>query len=220
MQILVAMPGDYRKGKVVHVFATIAVFRNVHLFAALLEIAGVGGLVEQFHLRSGVVHVVLALHVESSCLEGVGERASEHRAPCVSDVDRPCGIDADEFDLDAPAASEVGVAEFFALFDHLIHLGLEPFIIEGEIDEAGTRYPYVADDIRVGKGVHYRLAYCPGIHLHGTGELHGQAAREIAIFGFLRPFYREVAYFDCRELSGRLSGSKRRAYTIGYLSSD
>ena len=138
----------------------------------------------------------------------------------MSDVNRAGGIHADELHLDSLAASEVGVAESTVLFDDAVHLGPEPFFIQGEVDETRARDPYAAHDLRVGQGRDYGLSNRPGIHSHRAGELHGEAARKVAVLSLLRPLYGEVGDLSLRELAGCLGGVKRVSDDLGYVSSD
>ena len=86
------------------VLAAIAVLGDELVVAAeRLGVPDERRLVEQLHLRAGVVDVVLAADVEAGGGERLGECAAEHGAARVADVYGPGRVDAHKLDLDGTA---------------------------------------------------------------------------------------------------------------------
>ena len=134
-------------GDVEHVIAQITLVGNLRLSAAGLQVTDVDGLVEELHLSSGVVDVVLPLYVVAGRRQDIGERAAQHGPARVADMDRTRRVHTHKFDLDALIGPGAGVAIAFALFDHTVDLGRQPIVCQSEIDESGARQPDAANQV-------------------------------------------------------------------------
>ena len=103
-----------------------------------LQVAHSHRLTEDVHLRTVVVNVVLALHVEVGVLEHVAQRVADGGPATVAHVQRTGGVGRDELDLGAQAVAHVDLAPVVARLDD----GTEDLVVgsgvEVEVDEAGA----------------------------------------------------------------------------------
>ena len=153
-------------------------------------------LVEQLHLRAGVIDVVLAADLEAGGRERLGEGAAEHGAARVADVYGPGRVDAHELDLDRPPRPDVDVAELRAGRPYRLHLGLEPFPAQRDVDEAGRGRAGAPDRaVRLDVG---RDALRDGQRAHAQrlGETQRKARREVPVLRVLRTLDRGVGDVD------------------------
>ena len=97
------------------------------------------------HLAPDIVHVVLALHVESDRVEKVGEHRAVGGIASVAHVQRPGGVGRDELHLDSASRAPLRTSVRLALRRDLAHHALQGSGGKAEVDEAGSRDLDLAD---------------------------------------------------------------------------
>ena len=98
---------------------------------------GLDGRAKAFHLRAGVVVVVLARDVVPAEGEQAPDRVSVRAVPRVRDRDRPGRVRRHHLDLHALAPLGPAAAELLARVEDRAERADEPGVDEEEIDEAG-----------------------------------------------------------------------------------
>jgi hypothetical protein len=177
-------------GHVVHVIALISIGRKRHHHRLHLEVAQPGGQRQDVHLPAGVVHIVLALDVETRGREHVGQACAVGGAAPVPHVQRPGWIGRYEFDLHLLALSDTDPAVGVCLFEHLLHHGALDGGPQEQVDEAGAGNLCSIDNGRGRQRADKRLGDLARVALQRLGELQRQVAGEIAMLRRFRPLHR------------------------------
>ncbi len=121
-----------------HVVALIPVGREGDVLAAHLEIAHPHRDAEDVHLPAGVVHVVLARHIEAGRFEHVGKARPVGGATTVTDVQRPGRIGGHEFHLHLAVQAEGTASEGCSFRQHAAHHVLFRSRPQEDVDESRT----------------------------------------------------------------------------------
>ena len=193
-QVGVPVGGDDLAGDAGDVIALVAVFRHPGILPQGLLVARPDGAVEGFHLRAGVVDVVLPRDRVARRFQRVGQGAAQHSAAGMAHMDGAGRVDAHEFHHHPPAGAGGGVAESVAGGAHRFHLLLQPFLAEAEVDEPRRRGRY-GGDFRAGVHPFRNLLGQPQrIGAGGAGQTQGQVGGEVPVFRVVGPFHLYVRH--------------------------
>ena len=189
VQVFVTVLVDDGLGRFDDVVAVIAVFRDFCRLAQQFQVAGIDGSGQVVHLVAGVVDVVFGLDVIARSPQEIDQGTAISGAAAVTDVERPCRVGTDVFDLDrvffAQRCMAIGIAGSQDLFERIVN----DVILQEEVDEAGTGdfrmvEPGIIHAVDDGLGNESRC------FMGDAGRLHGNVAGEVAEFLLRR-------YFQC-----------------------
>ena len=168
------------------VITPIAVLGKRKLLAKALQVAQPDAGREYFHLSTGIVDVVLALHGETGGVEQVRERCAECGETTVTNMQRARGIRRNEFDENPCTAAGGGAPVSLCLFEHLQQFRVICRRSEEEIDEAGSCNVDLRDQFARRQCIDDLLGKLARLAPGGLGQLHRNVCREIAMHGVSR----------------------------------
>ena len=144
------------------------------------EVPRLHGRGEPVHLAARVVVVVLALHVPAGMREQTGDGITEHRVPCMADVQRAGRVGADELHLDALAVGLPG-AVGRARRHHVAERVVQPAVGDEDVQEPRAGNLDALDERRLREGGADRLGHLARVPSGSRGQHERDVGREVAV---------------------------------------
>ena len=195
--------------EVAQVAALVAAGGEDDALAPALEVAQPDAERECIHLAADVVHVVLALHVESDRIEQVGEHRPVGGVAPVAHVQGSGGIGGHELHLDPAPCAPLRAPVPLARGRDLRHHALEGRLGEMEVDEAGTRDLDPADPLAFRQACRQALRDVARFPLQQRRQAERDRGREVTVTGIARALHHDLRQRRESELSVVAQGAER-----------
>ena len=170
-------------------------------FARTLDVAQPDAERQSLHLAADIVHVILALHVESDGIEQVCEHRPVGGVAPMADVQGPGGIGRHELHLDSESAALPRASVRPARGGDLRHHALQGCVGEMEVDKAGTRDFDLANLFRFRQARHEPLCYVAWCPPKQGREAQRHRGREVTVAGVACPLHHDLRQGGEGELS-------------------
>ena len=151
---------------------------------------------EGIHLRTSIVHVVFPRYGEAHVGEQVREHVAHHRPPCMTDVERPCGVGGNVFHVDAPAVTQVIGTVSGPCGEQLGQPRPPEIVGEPQVDEAGTGHLDRANFRALLQPLREMLGDLARLAARLLGEHERRVAGRIPVFRLARRLHRDRREVD------------------------